>query len=36
MNLGGKFRREKFSAKRRKRADFERFGDNGLQIVVGR
>jgi hypothetical protein len=35
-NFGGEFRREEFSTERRERADFERFGDNGLQIVVGR
>ncbi len=36
LSLGGEFRREEFSAERRKHPDFERFGDNGLQIVVGR
>lgn len=34
--FGGKFWREEFSTKRGKRPNFERFGYNRLQIVVGR
>lgn len=36
LNLGGKFRREELDTERGERPDFERFGDNWLQIVVGR
>ena len=36
VNLGGEFRRKKLGTERGKGPDFERFGDNGLQIVVGR
>jgi hypothetical protein len=35
-DLGGEFRREELIAKTRKCADFERFCDNGLDVVVGR
>ena len=34
--LGSEFRREELIAKARKCADFERFCDNGLNVVVGR
>jgi hypothetical protein len=35
-NLVGEFGREELDTERGKRADVERFGDNWLQIVVGR
>lgn len=34
--LGGEFRREELIAKIRERPDFERFCDNGLDVVIGR
>ncbi len=36
LNLGGKFRGQELIAEFSERSDFERFGDNWLQIVVGR
>jgi hypothetical protein len=35
-DFGSEFRREEFSTECRERTDFERFGDDRLQVVVGR
>jgi hypothetical protein len=35
-DLGGEFLRQEFIAKTRKCPEFERFCDNGLDVVVGR
>lgn len=35
-NLGGEFPRQEFIAQTRKRPDFERFCDYGLDVIIGR
>jgi hypothetical protein len=35
-DLGGEFLRQEFIAETRKSPDFERFCDNGLDVIVGR